>query len=45
MKSALIKYLQNGQKIWYKAEKNDWGTLVPGINVKNVIKLGLVLKK
>jgi hypothetical protein len=26
------------------AEKSDWGTLVPRINVENVIKLGFVLE-
>jgi hypothetical protein len=25
-------------------EKNYWGTLVPSINVENVIKVGLVLE-
>jgi hypothetical protein len=33
----------NSIKFIYK--QSDWGTLVPRINVKNVIKLGFVLEK
>jgi hypothetical protein len=28
----------------YEIKKSDWGTLVPRINVKNVIKLGFILE-
>jgi hypothetical protein len=30
--------------IYLFTEKSDWGTLVPTINLKNVIKLGFVLE-
>jgi hypothetical protein len=35
-----INELKNNKRF----NKSDWGTLVPSINVKNVIKLGFILE-